>query len=299
MTHTIRGRTLVAMAALTVAGCAHPAMVDRQSEEQAIRAAGAEWMRNIASRDIDKIIALHAPDATVMFSNAPSVTGTTAVRAAYADLLKMGGLSLAWTPTQIRVAESGDLATEVGTYRMSFDSPSGKVNDTGGYTTTWRKADGKWLVASDAGVSSVPIPMATAAAPAPGMMMDAADMEVRSGQAVSWTDLVVPGFPPGTKMAVLHGDPSGKGDYTLRLQFPDKYAFPVHWHPVGEHLTVLSGTFLLGMGNSVDASALKTYAPGDFLYLPGRNSHFGGARGVTVIQLHGTGPFAINLGTAK
>ncbi|MGI8498242.1 MAG: SgcJ/EcaC family oxidoreductase [Gemmatimonadaceae bacterium] len=298
MTQTIRGRTLVAIAALTVAGCAHPAMVDRQSEEQAIRAAGAEWMRNIASRDIDKIIALHAPDATVMNPNSPSVTGSAAVRSAYADMLKMAGLSLTWTPTQIRVAESGELATEIGTYRMSFDGPGGKVNDSGSYTTTWRKIDGRWRVATDATVSGTPMPTSMAA-PAPGMMMDAADMEMRSGQAISWTDLVVPGFPPGTKMAVLHGDPSGKGDYALRLQFPDGYAFPVHWHPGGEHLTVLSGTFLLGMGNSVDASALKTYAPGDFLYIPGRNSHFGGARGVTVIQLHGTGPFAINLGTAK
>ncbi len=38
---------------------------------------------------------------------------------------------------------------------------------------------------------------------------------------------------------------------------------------------------------------------GDFLYIPARMSHPGGAKGVTVVQLHGTGPFAINLGTPK
>lgn len=98
-------------------------------------------------------------------------------------------------------------------------------------------------------------------------------------------------FDPGTKIAVLHGNPGAKGDYTLSLQFPDGYKFPVHWHPGGEHLTVLSGTFMLGMGNTADWNTVRTYAPGDFIYVPARHPHFGGARGLTVIQLHGEGPF--------
>ncbi|MDQ6634581.1 MAG: SgcJ/EcaC family oxidoreductase [Gemmatimonadota bacterium] len=297
MSHTSRGRMLVVFVALAVAGCAHPAMVDRASEEQAIRAASADWMRSVGARDVDKVAAVYAPDAMVMMSNSPSLSGAAAIRSNWVDTFKMPGLSLTWAPTQIRVAESGDMATEVGTYRMSFDAPSGKVNDAGSYTTVWRKMDGRWRAVTDAVISSTPMPMA--AAPGPAMMPDMTDMEMRAGRAVTWTDLVVPGFPAGAKIAVLHGDPGGKGDYTLRLQFPDGYMFPVHWHPGGEHLTVLSGSFLLAMGNTTDAAALKTYEPGDFLYIPGRNSHFGGARGTTVIQLHGMAPFAINLGVAK
>lgn len=130
-------------------------------------------------------------------------------------------------------------------------------------------------------------------------MSDVADMEIRSTSGLTWGDLVVPGFPSGAKIAVLHGDPGKKGDYTLRLQFPDGYEFPVHWHPGAEHLTVLSGSFHLGMGGVANPSMVRDYVPGDFLYIPGRMSHFGGARGLTVIQLHGVGPFAINLGTAQ
>ncbi len=121
-------------------------------------------------------------------------------------------------------------------------------------------------------------------------------MEITGAAGLKWTPLVVPGFPSGGKMAVLHGNPGGDGDYTLRLKFPSGYEFPLHWHPGGEHLTVLSGSFHLGMQGEKKA---KNYVPGDFLYIPGRMSHFGGARGTTVIQLHGTGPFAINLGTAQ
>jgi quercetin dioxygenase-like cupin family protein len=124
-------------------------------------------------------------------------------------------------------------------------------------------------------------------------------MQMIAGSGLAWSDFSSPGFDPGMKIAVMHGDPGKRGDYTLRLMFPDGYRFPVHWHPGGEHLTVVSGTFLLGMGNSANWNAVRSYAPGDFLYIPARHSHYGGARGVTVIQLHGEGPFQLFLGSPK
>ena len=66
-------------------------------------------------------------------------------------------------------------------------------------------------------------------------------MGMTGGSSIAWSDLKVTGFPAGKKMSVIHGDPVGTGDYTLRLQFPDGYQFPVHWHPKAEHVTVLSG----------------------------------------------------------
>lgn len=97
-------------------------------------------------------------------------------------------------------------------------------------------------------------------------------------------------------MAVVHGNPGAAEDYVIRLRFPKGYAFPLHWHPGVENLTVLSGVFHLGMQGEKNS---KTYTAGDYLYIPGRMSHFGGARTVSVIQLHGVGPFAINLGSPK
>jgi quercetin dioxygenase-like cupin family protein len=113
--------------------------------------------------------------------------------------------------------------------------------------------------------------------------------------AATWTDLVVPGFPSGAKMAVLSGNPGAAEPYVLRLMFPDGYEFPEHWHPGTEDLTVLSGSFHLAMANPT-SGPLHNYAPGDFIHIPARMSHSGGATGTTIIQLHGTGPFAINLG---
>ncbi len=124
---------------------------------------------------------------------------------------------------------------------------------------------------------------------------DMAPMHAVDAGALTWVDLDVPGFDAGMKLGVIHGDPGVAGPYTIRLSFPPGYRFPAHWHPMAENLTVLSGTLMLGMGDTVDDTKLKSYGAGDFLHIPAKHPHFGGARGATVIQLHGTGPFTIEL----
>jgi ketosteroid isomerase-like protein len=62
-----------------------------------------------------------------------------------------------WTPSRIDVA-SPTVATEYGTYTDSYDTPTGKVSDAGSYVTIWHKVNGKWRVALDAPVSSMPVP---------------------------------------------------------------------------------------------------------------------------------------------
>ena len=113
---------------------------------------------------------------------------------------------------------------------------------------------------------------------------------------VTFQPLDVPGFDPGMKLAAVFGDPNAAtGFYVVRLAFPAGYEFPPHWHPMAENVTVLEGELLLGMGDKRDPATLASYPPGSFLYLPGKMPHFGGAKGATVIQLHGQAPFKIEL----
>lgn len=113
---------------------------------------------------------------------------------------------------------------------------------------------------------------------------------------VKFAPIEIPGFDSGTKIAVIYGDPNAQtGDYVIRLAFPDGYRFPSHWHPMDENVTVLEGTFSLGMGDTRDDTKLTAYSPGAFLHLPAKMSHFGSAKGATVVQLHGEAPFKIEL----
>ncbi|MDH3496826.1 MAG: cupin domain-containing protein [Gemmatimonadota bacterium] len=120
-------------------------------------------------------------------------------------------------------------------------------------------------------------------------------MAAVSAGSIQFADIDVPGFDPGMKIAAIDGNPDEAGPYTLRLSFPANYRFPAHFHPMAENLTVLSGTLLLAMGDGADESKLQAYGAGDYLHLPANKPHYGGARGATVIQLHGQGPFKIML----
>ena len=140
----------------------------------------------------------------------------------------------------------------------------------------------------------------TAAPVAAAAPMEMASVKTLLNGALTWTDFKPEGFDPGPKLAVLEGDPGAKGAYVVRLMLPAGYRFPVHWHPGIENLTVVSGQFQLAHGNTADWSALKTYGPGDFIYIPPKHAHFGGSgSAASVIQLHGEGPFQVILGPAK
>src|SRR5437879_7213440 len=57
-----------------------------------------------------------------------------------------------------------------------------------------------------------------------------------------------PFLQPEAQFAVIEGDPSKAGVYTIRAKMPDGYKIQPHWHPTAENVTVLSGTLKVGMG---------------------------------------------------
>jgi quercetin dioxygenase-like cupin family protein len=101
-------------------------------------------------------------------------------------------------------------------------------------------------------------------------------------------------FPPGAEMAVLQGDPGSTNLFTVRLRFPNGYRIAPHTHPSDEHVTVISGTFLVGMGTTVaDKKTMLTLKPGGFVTAPANHAHYAVAQGPTVVQVHAMGPFAM------
>jgi quercetin dioxygenase-like cupin family protein len=102
-----------------------------------------------------------------------------------------------------------------------------------------------------------------------------------------------PFFPAGARFAVLQGDPSHAGPYTVRLSMPAGYTIKPHFHPTDENITVITGTFAVGMGDSVDASKARRLQAGDFAVAPAQAHHFAIAQERAVVQVHGIGPFAI------
>lgn len=99
----------------------------------------------------------------------------------------------------------------------------------------------------------------------------------------------------GTEFAVLFGSPDLEGaPFVIRLRLADRVHVPPHWHPVDEHITVIAGTFYMGMGEKLEESAAKAMPAGTYGFMPKDMRHFGWAEGTTIIQIHGIGPFKTN-----
>jgi anti-sigma factor ChrR (cupin superfamily) len=97
------------------------------------------------------------------------------------------------------------------------------------------------------------------------------------------------------QLAVVQGNPMQAGaPYTVRLSCTDGTKIAPHWHPATENVTVLKGTFQLGMGSKWDPAALKDLPVGSFASAPARMRHFAMCKGDGILQVHGLGPLVIN-----
>lgn len=112
--------------------------------------------------------------------------------------------------------------------------------------------------------------------------------------AITWGP-APPALPAGAEIAVLQGDPSKAGlPFSMRAKFPDGYAVAPHWHPTDENVLVLQGTLMVGLGEKLDQAAAREMSPGSYALMPKGMRHFATAKGETIIQIYGIGPFEIN-----
>jgi rhodanese-related sulfurtransferase/quercetin dioxygenase-like cupin family protein len=103
-----------------------------------------------------------------------------------------------------------------------------------------------------------------------------------------------PSLPPGASIAVLEGDPTKEGPFVFRVKAPDGYRIPPHTHPKTERVTVIAGTFNIGMGDKFDASKTQAMPTGTYGHWPAGMKHFVWTKGETIVQFHGEGPWTIN-----
>ena len=110
---------------------------------------------------------------------------------------------------------------------------------------------------------------------------------------VEWRSFAA--FPPEVRLAVLVGDPSKPGPYTIRVRVPAGIKLMPHQHPEDRVYTVISGVFYIGLGEVFDETKLSAHAPGTVVVLPGGQPHFHCARsGEYVSQVTAMGPLGLH-----
>jgi quercetin dioxygenase-like cupin family protein len=101
-------------------------------------------------------------------------------------------------------------------------------------------------------------------------------------------------FPPSARLAIIAGQLSEAGLYTIRVKVPGGVKLMPHRHSEDRTYTVISGIFYIGLGDEFDAATLRAYPPGSVIFLPGNTSHFHWAQsGEYVTQVTAIGPLGL------
>ena len=123
-------------------------------------------------------------------------------------------------------------------------------------------------------------------------LVQAQDTAATKPAALEWGP-APPALAKGAKMAVVSGDPSKAEPFEIQLSLPSGYRVAPHFHPTDETIEVKSGTFLVGMGDRLDVKKTTPMKKGEQATVPAEQHHFAMARGRTLLDIKGTGPFAI------
>jgi len=115
---------------------------------------------------------------------------------------------------------------------------------------------------------------------------------------VDWKSF--PAFPPTVRLAVVVGQPSGTGPYTIRVKVPHGVKLMPHRHREDRIYTVISGVFYIGLGDEFDANKLEAYPAGAVIILPGNTPHFHWAKSSEyVTQVTAIGPLGLEYVSGK
>lgn len=96
-------------------------------------------------------------------------------------------------------------------------------------------------------------------------------------------------------VVVLQGDPDVPGEpFVIRIRELPGAIVPPHSHPVDEHITIVSGSWRFGFGDSFDPARLTELPAGSYGYAPKGSTMFAYAPEGAVVQIHGIGPFHID-----
>lgn len=103
-------------------------------------------------------------------------------------------------------------------------------------------------------------------------------------------------IPPDQGIERVWGNHETPGaPFVIRIHSDAGLVILPHSHPQDENITVLTGSWWLGMGPRYSQDGLAELAAGAFGFVAKEMAHFALSKSATVIQVHGTGPFRVKL----
>src|SRR5713101_9070419 len=152
--------TLVALPML-LSSCASSPPDTHDADVLALKDTEAGWVKDAATKDVEKWVAHYTDDASVLLPDTPILTGKDAIRGGLKPMMSDPNFAVTFGATKVDVAKSGDLGYTQRTYSMTTSNPKTKapVTEQGKYLTVYRKqVDGTWKAVEDTFMADAPPP---------------------------------------------------------------------------------------------------------------------------------------------
>jgi ketosteroid isomerase-like protein len=122
-----------------------------RTDEEVIRELDREWSQAAENKDVAKCATFYSETGAALPFNAPLVSGRANLREFLSGLMSKPGFALRFAPTRIEVAQSRELAYDIGTFELKLNDENGQsMTIPGKYLVVWKKqADGQWKAEAD------------------------------------------------------------------------------------------------------------------------------------------------------
>jgi uncharacterized protein (TIGR02246 family) len=116
---------------------------------EAIKNTNLKFAEIFKRGDAAGIAALYTADARLMPPGAPTLSGTEAITAFWQAAMNQGIKGATLETIDVETS-GGALATEIGQFTLSMESPrGGQVEQTGKYIVLWKNDAGTWKIHAD------------------------------------------------------------------------------------------------------------------------------------------------------
>ena len=117
--------------------------VDVEAEKNILSRIHREMLVDHTS-NIDDVMKYVAEEAVLVPPNSPMIDGAKAIREAVKEMVKTKVVSMSGGVTRLEVGKSGDLAYDIGRFRIVNQGPEGPVKEEGYFVTLYKKIEGQW-----------------------------------------------------------------------------------------------------------------------------------------------------------
>ncbi len=136
------------------------ATVDAATVRTEIETINDRFEQALVAHDAATVATFYTDDAVALPAGAPRAQGRAAIEDMFAEWFEQAPAPESFTLTtdDLVLAESGEVAYEIGTYQVRGTSPAGETYDeTGKYLVVWEDVNGEWKVAADSWSGDAPM----------------------------------------------------------------------------------------------------------------------------------------------